>query len=56
MHYDPEIWGSDAKSFSPARWLGSDAKQLETHICTFSKGARSCIGIKYVTPAHEDLQ
>ncbi|KAL1616073.1 hypothetical protein SLS56_011554 [Neofusicoccum ribis] len=45
MHYDPGIWGSDAKSFNPARWLGPDAKHLETHICTFSKGSRQCIGI-----------
>lgn len=51
MHTDPEIWGPDAKSFNPDRWLGPDAKQLETHICTFSKGARQCIGMKYVTPA-----
>lgn len=46
MHYAPEIWGSDAKSFNPDRWLGPDAKQLESHICTFGKGARQCIGIK----------
>lgn len=50
MHNDPQVWGSDAKSFNPARWLGPDAKQLETHICTFSKGARQCIGMKYVAP------
>jgi cytochrome P450 len=50
MHNDTHIWGSDAKSFNPARWLGADAKQLETHICTFSKGARQCIGMKYVAP------
>lgn len=52
MHYDTQIWGPDAKSFNPARWLGPDAKQLETHLVTFSKGARQCIGIKYVAPTH----
>lgn len=46
MHYDTQIWGPDAKSFNPERWLGPDAKQLETHLVTFSKGARQCIGIK----------
>ncbi|KAK1569908.1 uncharacterized protein LY79DRAFT_499808, partial [Colletotrichum navitas] len=28
------IWGPDAKSFNPARWLGPDARELETNICT----------------------
>lgn len=55
MHTDPQIWGPDAKSFNPARWLGPDAKQLETNICTFSKGARQCIGMKYVTPARSEI-
>ncbi|KAL1860709.1 hypothetical protein Daus18300_009052 [Diaporthe australafricana] len=58
MHTDPEIWGPDAKSFNPARWLGPDAKQLERHIYAFSKGARQCIGINvayaeiFITLAH----
>ncbi|KAF5649860.1 cytochrome p450 [Fusarium sp. NRRL 25303] len=45
MNTDPQIWGQDAHSFNPARWLGPNAKELETHMCTFSKGARQCIGI-----------
>lgn len=52
MNTDPQVWGQNAKSFNPARWLGPNAKELETHLCTFSKGARQCIGIKYVTPRH----
>ncbi|KAF5580075.1 cytochrome p450 [Fusarium pseudoanthophilum] len=45
MNTDPQIWGQDAHSFNPDRWLGPNAKELETHMCTFSKGARQCIGI-----------
>ncbi|KAF4332153.1 cytochrome p450 [Fusarium beomiforme] len=45
MNTNPQIWGQDAKSFNPGRWLGPNAKELETHMCTFSKGARQCIGI-----------
>lgn len=48
MNTDPQIWGPDGGSFNPNRWLGPDAKELETYMCTFSKGARQCIGIKYV--------
>ncbi|KAK5633897.1 hypothetical protein RRF57_009611 [Xylaria bambusicola] len=45
MNTDPQVWGPDAKSFNPARWLGPNAKELEAYMCTFSKGARQCIGI-----------
>lgn len=48
MNTDPQIWGPDGGSFNPNRWLGPNAKELETYMCTFSKGARQCIGIKYV--------
>ncbi|RGP81138.1 cytochrome p450 [Fusarium longipes] len=45
MNTDPQIWGPDGASFNPDRWLGPNAKELETYMCTFSKGARQCIGI-----------
>lgn len=45
MHFDPKIWGSDAKTFDPDRWLADDAKELDKYIVTFSKGARQCLGI-----------
>ncbi|KAF9889644.1 hypothetical protein FE257_007152 [Aspergillus nanangensis] len=44
MHYNEDIWGSDARSFNPDRWLQPNAKELDQHLCTFSKGARMCIG------------
>jgi cytochrome P450 len=46
VHYDRDIWGSDAVKFKPERWLTEDAKQLEKYLVTFSKGARQCLGIK----------
>lgn len=45
MHFDESIWGEDARSFNPARWLTEDAKELERYLVTFSKGARQCLGI-----------
>lgn len=46
MHFNEDIWGSDAREFSPERWLNDDAGQLEKYMVTFSKGARHCLGIK----------
>jgi hypothetical protein len=46
MHTSTEAWGPDAREFNPDRWLGPDAQGLEQWMCTFSKGARMCIGQK----------
>lgn len=32
--------------FKPERWLGENAKALEKYFVPFSKGPRSCLGIK----------
>jgi len=45
MHFDTGIWGSDARTFRPERWLAPDARQLEKYLVNFSKGARQCLGI-----------
>ncbi|KAL1631249.1 hypothetical protein SLS54_000008 [Diplodia seriata] len=45
MHYCTDVWGPDAKEFNPDRWLGGKAAGMETYFATFSKGARSCIGM-----------
>ncbi|KAF4306102.1 hypothetical protein GTA08_BOTSDO14154 [Botryosphaeria dothidea] len=46
VHMDESIWGPNAESFIPERWLGGDKmKELDKHLLTFSKGARACIGI-----------
>ncbi|KAL4877981.1 cytochrome P450 [Aspergillus karnatakaensis] len=44
MHYNTEIWGSDARAFNPGRWLGPNKKELETYFVPFSRGARMCLG------------
>ncbi|OBR07631.1 Cytochrome p450 [Colletotrichum higginsianum IMI 349063] len=45
VHFDESIWGADARSFIPERWLTDDGKHLEKYLVTFSKGARQCLGI-----------
>ncbi|KAE8409546.1 cytochrome P450 [Aspergillus pseudonomiae] len=44
MHYSEELWGPDARTFNPERWLQPESKNLDQYLCTFSKGARMCIG------------
>lgn len=46
VHMDESIWGPNAESFIPERWLGGDkTKEPDKCLLTFSKGARACIGI-----------
>jgi hypothetical protein len=40
----------DAKSFKPERWLGPDSAELEKRLVSFSRGSRSCLGVKYANP------
>ncbi|KAF2170613.1 hypothetical protein M409DRAFT_64291 [Zasmidium cellare ATCC 36951] len=46
-HYDEDIWGSDATSFKPERWIESDAaklKLMDSYFMPFGLGSRTCIG------------
>ena len=46
MHRDTSIWGADAPTFNPDRWLKVSKEEyahLESHLVTFSKGTRQCI-------------
>ncbi|KDQ64101.1 hypothetical protein JAAARDRAFT_201503 [Jaapia argillacea MUCL 33604] len=50
----PDVWGLDAHSFNPDRWLGNDAKISKIpavgvvgNLLTFSSGIRSCIGWRF---------
>ncbi|RGP81376.1 hypothetical protein FLONG3_520 [Fusarium longipes] len=44
MNFSKELWGDDAATFNPDRWLGPGGKSLDTNMCSFSKGVRSCLG------------
>ncbi|KAL2832310.1 cytochrome P450 [Aspergillus pseudoustus] len=54
MHNSVEAWGPDARDFNPSRWIGPHSKSLEQWLCTFSKGARMCLG-QNVAPAEITL-
>lgn len=47
MNRDKGIFGEDAHSFRPERWIDSDPKdvtRMRTNMFTFGAGARNCIG------------
>jgi Cytochrome P450 len=54
VHHDETIY-PDSYSFIPERWLNSPKTQngssLDRYFVAFGKGARSCLGIKYVFSA-----
>ncbi|TGO61241.1 hypothetical protein BOTNAR_0132g00120 [Botryotinia narcissicola] len=50
-HHDERIW-PESHSFLPQRWLTKNLerkKDLESHILSFSKGSRACIGRNLAT-------
>ena len=46
FHRSPHVFGSDAESWNPSRWLGENekTKQMEHSILSFGAGKRSCLG------------
>ncbi|KAL4742518.1 cytochrome P450 [Aspergillus similis] len=47
LHYDTTIYGADASSFRPERWLEADEEQLqfmEQNYMPFGVGSRTCLG------------
>ncbi|KAF5671908.1 cytochrome P450 monooxygenase [Fusarium denticulatum] len=55
MNFSKELWGEDADTLKPDRWLGVGGK--DANMCSFSKGLRSCLGqnlayaeIHYILP------
>ncbi|KAH6775514.1 hypothetical protein C2S52_013075 [Perilla frutescens var. hirtella] len=46
MHYDPQIWGDDAKEFKPHRFSHgvSNATKIQPSFVPFSSGPRVCMG------------
>lgn len=48
VHFNESIF-PDPRAFKPERWLSPDSKKkLEPYLVPFSRGSRSCLGIKYV--------
>lgn len=46
FHRNAEVWGSDADSFDPARWVAITAKQ-ESNYHPFGAGAQHCVAMDY---------
>ena len=47
VHRNPEIF-PDPTVFDPERWLQEDSHDLDKYLVAFSKGPRTCLGIKLV--------
>jgi cytochrome P450 len=45
LHKNGDIF-PDPLTFQPERWLKEDSTELEKYLVAFSKGPRSCLGIK----------
>ena len=51
---NPDIF-PDPDQFKPERWLQPDSVKLEKYLVVFSKGPRSCLGIKLVFLSSYDI-
>jgi len=49
MHTDASVF-PDPLTFKPERWVGKYNPKMDKHFVPFTKGSRSCLGIKYVFP------
>ena len=47
VHGNASIF-KNPKQFDPDRWLEPEGKDLDKWLVAFSKGPRSCLGLKYV--------
>ena len=44
VQYDPSIYGEDAASFRPSRWLAEDTAEMNRNLLYFGAGTRTCLG------------
>ena len=49
VHYNSDIFGTDAYQYRPSRWLEGDATTMDKYMLQFGAGTRTCIG-KNVSP------
>lgn len=47
MHRNPAIYGADAQTFDPLRWLDGRTKGLKWEFLPFGGGARTCLGQQF---------
>lgn len=45
MHTDPDVFPLPL-SFKPQRWMGQYDTRMDRNFVPFTKGSRSCLGIK----------
>ncbi|GIZ48171.1 hypothetical protein CKM354_001124400 [Cercospora kikuchii] len=43
-HANKDVFGSDAESFEPDRWLGEKSSMQDAYNLTFGAGSRTCLG------------
>lgn len=46
VHRNASVF-EDPNEFVPQRWLGTDGRSLDKWLVSFSRGPRSCLGLKY---------
>lgn len=45
MHFDKKVFGNDAESFNPDRWMDpARANYLDKYMMAFGGGTRTCVG------------
>ena len=44
VQYDKDIFGPDAETFNPNRWIEGDAVRMDKTMIQFGAGPRTCIG------------
>ncbi|KAK5373387.1 hypothetical protein LTS13_005585 [Exophiala xenobiotica] len=44
IQYDPLVFGDDAATFNPDRWIDGDGALMDRHMLHFGGGSRTCIG------------
>ena len=44
VQYDKDVFGQDAESFNPSRWIDGDSLRMDKTMIQFGAGSRTCIG------------
>ena len=55
--YNEDVYGPDAHTFQPKRWLGENDAAMNKHNLIFGAGTRTCIGknVRVLTRNHHQL-